>query len=68
MRRLLKQGGVWFRQYDSRAQRCRASALSCVIKPVQTAVAASCADSPAELIAAIDRLTRLITVDTDGAI
>lgn len=75
MRRLLKQGGVavpWFRQYttaDAPAVVAAQVPYPCVIKPVNLNGSRGVmrADSPAELIAAIDRLTRLITVDTDEA-
>ena len=75
MRRLLKQGGVavpWFRQYttaDAPAVVAAQVPYPCVIKPVNLNGSRGVmrADSPAELIAAIDRLTRLITADTDEA-
>ena len=75
MRRLLKQGGVavpWFRQYttaDAPAVVAAQVPYPCVIKPVNLNGSRGVmrADSPAELIAAIGRLTRLITADTDEA-
>ena len=75
MRRLLKQGGVavpWFRPYttaDDPAMVAAQAPYPCVIKPVNLNGSRGVmrADSPAELIAAIGRLARLITADTDEA-
>ncbi|MBP6015478.1 MAG: ATP-grasp domain-containing protein [Candidatus Promineofilum sp.] len=73
MRRLLQRGGVavpWFRQYttaDDPAVVAAQAPYPCVIKPVNLNGSRGVmrADSPAELIAAIGRLTRLLTADTD---
>ena len=73
MRRLLKRGGVavpWFRSYttaDDPAAVAAQAPYPCVVKPVNLNGSRGVmrADSPAELVVAIDRLKRLITAETD---
>ncbi len=72
MRRRLQQGGVavpWFREYSTADDPARVAAEApypCVVKPVNLNGSRGVirADSPDELMAAIKRLTRMLTADS----